>query len=341
MDTTVLQWNLDSYNQKSDELKILVREYKPQIICLQETQLSPENNVRFQNYEILRKDYSEGLRACSGIAIFIKDTIHYESLNILSPIQVMAVKVYHPITYTICNIYIPPLKVIVKDDLIDIINQLESPYLIVGDFNAHNIIWGSNTNNSKGKIIEQILAQNNNIVLINQLGVYTHFNISTRTESIINLALSSSCLSTRLTWKRHEYLYSSDHYPITITFHTRNQNIQTTKKKWLFHTADWSQFTQETNLDVITDMDIYDVDLQTRKVVNEILDSASSTIPQSSGKIPPLRVPWWNKDCQLVLKNKKKSFLKFKRVPTVENWITSTSNRALARRTIKKEKKDS
>ncbi|KAI5727241.1 hypothetical protein M8J76_016857 [Diaphorina citri] len=42
-----------------------------------------------------------------------------------------------------------------------------------------------------------------------------------------------------LNWKRHEFLCSSDHYPITITFHTRRANYQVTKKKWLFHKAEW------------------------------------------------------------------------------------------------------
>lgn len=195
MDTTILQWNLDSYFQKHLELKLLVRNYNPEVICLQETQLSPTNLVKFKHFEILRKDYCEGNRACGGVAIFIKDCIYFEPLNIISPLQVIAARIYQPIPYTICNIYLPPLRLITKQELLDIVSQLEPPYVIVGDFNAHNTLWGSNHTNPKGKIIEEILTQNSNIILLNQYGEPTHFNISTRTESTIDLALSSSSIS--------------------------------------------------------------------------------------------------------------------------------------------------
>lgn len=342
MDTTILQWNLDSYSKKSDHLKLLIRDYKPLIICLQETQLKPENIIRLRNYEILRKDYCGGMRACGGVAIFVKNTVHYEVLNINSPIQVMAVKIHHPMKFTLCNIYIPPSQTIEKVDLLNILNQLESPYLLLGDMNAHNTAWGSNDNNQKGKILESILNQNNNLVLINQPGVPTHFNFSSQTESTIDLALCTSSLSPKLTWKRHDYLCTSDHYPITISYHTRNSNSLETKKKWLFHKANWSQFTQHVKLDFVNqNEEVYDVNQQTKQTVSEILNSANSFVPKSSGKIPPLSVPWWNKDCQTVIKNKNKSFLKYKQIPTVENWIAYKKNKALARRTIKKEKKES
>lgn len=194
--TTILQWNLDSYNKKCDHLKLLVRDYSPQIICLQETQFKPSDVIRLKNYEILRKDYTEGDRACGGIAVFIRNTIHYESLNIVSPLQVMAAKVFYTITYTICNVYFPPSKNVQKIEILNITNQLEAPYIILGDMNAHSTTWRSQINNQKGKIIESILNENNNLVLLNQIGVTTHFNLSSRTESIIDLVLSSASLST-------------------------------------------------------------------------------------------------------------------------------------------------
>lgn len=115
-----------------------------------------------------------------------------------------------------------------------------------------------------------------------------------------------------------------------------------TKNKWIFHKADWSKFTQNTKLECMNNPEITeDINQQTTNLVNEILNSANSCIPQSSGKIPPLTVPWWNKDCKIVIENKKKSFKLFKNNPTIENWIAYKKNKAISKRTIKKEKKNS
>ena len=55
---------------------------------------------------------------------------------------------------TICSIYIPPSFFLKTEHLDSLLKQLPSPYLLLGDFNGHNILWGSKENNSRGEIIE-------------------------------------------------------------------------------------------------------------------------------------------------------------------------------------------
>ena len=68
----------------------------------------------------------------------------------------MAVSVTLHRTISICSIYIPPRSKIVGKDLDEIVNQLPTPFLLLGDFNGHHFIWGSDDVNDKGRIMEKI-----------------------------------------------------------------------------------------------------------------------------------------------------------------------------------------
>ena len=52
----------------------------------------------------------------------------------------MAVSVTLQRTISICSIYIPPRSKIVEKDLDEIVNQLPTPFLLLGNFNGHNFI---------------------------------------------------------------------------------------------------------------------------------------------------------------------------------------------------------
>ncbi len=50
-----------------------------------------------------------------------------------------------------------------QSDLDDLLDQLPQPYLLVGDFNAHNEAWDGCSNvvtNPKGKIVEKLISDN-------------------------------------------------------------------------------------------------------------------------------------------------------------------------------------
>jgi len=45
---------------------------------------------------------------------------------------------------TICSLYFPPSAKWSINDITDLVEQLPSPVLLLGDFNAHKPLWGSN-----------------------------------------------------------------------------------------------------------------------------------------------------------------------------------------------------
>ena len=72
-----------------------------------------------------------------------------------SPLQTIVVKMTLHTTITFCNTYIPPSTALHLCDLAHKETQLPKPFVIVGDFNSHNYLWGGNIN-GKGKVMERL-----------------------------------------------------------------------------------------------------------------------------------------------------------------------------------------
>lgn len=60
----------------------------------------------------------------------------------------------------------PKSKKFRKIDIEHIIQQLPTPFILLGDFNAHSPIWGSIKTDARGKEIETLLEKDN-IALLN------------------------------------------------------------------------------------------------------------------------------------------------------------------------------
>ena len=62
--------------------------------------------------------------------------------------------------FTICSIYAPPSKCIDISELQHLFSQIQGPVMFLGDFNAHNPLWGSENLTLKGRVIETFITQN-------------------------------------------------------------------------------------------------------------------------------------------------------------------------------------
>ena len=67
-----------------------------------------------------------------------------------------------------------------------LLQQLPSPYIILGDFNGHNIFWGGKNNDSRGELIENFLTKND-ICIMNDKS-YTYLSTSAKSFSSIDLS---------------------------------------------------------------------------------------------------------------------------------------------------------
>lgn len=82
--------------------------------------------------------------------------------------------------------------------MVNLIEQLLSIYIISGNFNFHNIIWGSK-NTTRDKLSEKLNILNN--------GMPTRFNISTR---------DSSCIAPGLYYPNQAFYPRKENSPVYI-----------------------------------------------------------------------------------------------------------------------------
>ena len=81
-------------------------------------------------------------RALGGTSILINNKIPQSRIQLDTNLQaaVASATLHH--TITICSIYIPLHNQIIDTELDQLLQQLPRPFILIGDFNSHNIIWG-------------------------------------------------------------------------------------------------------------------------------------------------------------------------------------------------------
>ncbi|GFX16492.1 putative RNA-directed DNA polymerase from transposon X-element [Trichonephila clavipes] len=212
-------------------------------------------------------------------------------------------------------------------------NQLPAPFVILGDFNGHNTVWGSAKTNPRDRQIEQVLSDH---CLLNHEEP-TYFHEPTRSFHTLDLAICSPSLLPHLNLSVEKDLYNSDHFPIILT-HDYDTGGKTFPPTYSYCRADWALFTQ---LAVITDAMIKteSVDSAVQEVTNVLIAAADLSIPKVSSHSFQRYKLWWNTDCQTAYKNQRKLWGIFRRYPTTENLLAFKKAKANARRVRRQRQK--
>ena len=110
------------------------------------------NMKTFEQY-----DYTHDTRqrASGRVSILNGKDILQNKININTHLQAIAFSANQLKSVTICSLYIPPHDPINVNELNSLIEQLPKQFILMRDFNSHNIIWGSKTTNKRGQILEK------------------------------------------------------------------------------------------------------------------------------------------------------------------------------------------
>ena len=196
--SNILQWNCRGLRSRAENLKVLFRDHNPSVVCLQETKLGDNIYNPGLNYSIHKSPPPIGDRAKGGTAIIVNKKVQHSLVPIVTTLQAVAVRILLDKYVTVCSLYLPPDLNFNVNDLQDLIDQLPSPFLLLGDFNAHNPLWGSINLDTKGKIIEKLI-DDNPISLFND-GSNTYHNIHTNQFSAIDLSICTSSILLDFAW---------------------------------------------------------------------------------------------------------------------------------------------
>lgn len=334
----IIQWNINGINAHIAELRHIIYDFSPYIICIQETLLKENQNHSLSGYDVYRTDGISDRRARGGVATYInKDFTSEEIVLNNTDLEVVLVKIFYPMELYICNLYLPPNLRVTTTEINNIIRQIPGNFLLVGDFNAHSQTWNCKHLDVRGQIIENVITSNDLNIINNQQP--THFNISNGSTSTIDLAICTPRINTLFEFNVLYDLCGSDHFPICIHLVTNDDNIPTKRSKWVLDKADWASFSRE----VIFDNNILS------KNINNIYDhiqekinlSALQNISKSSELVHKKNVPWWSQEISETIKSRKKALKKFKINPTNENLQSFRKLRAKSRQLIRIKKRES
>ena len=331
----IIQWNCRGLKPKFDEIKLLLSHHKSSVICLQETFLKRDDTISLKGFNVYNHIHAECQRSSGGTSIFVKSSCPQRHIDLSTELQATAVSVTLDKEITICSVYIPPSFSLTSEHLNSLIQELPTPYLLLGDFNGHNILWGSKENNSRGELIENIIT-NNDICLMNDKS-YTYMHYPTGSFSSIDLSLCHPSIFLDFNWSVCNDQHHSDHFPILIESNT--STVEDHNPKWKLNKANWEVFqslcTETINLDSFKDSSDPLSDF-----TSSLIDISTKCIPKTSTN-PTKSNPWYNDDCKEAIKQRKKSLNNFKKFPTKDNLNEVKVFRAKARRTIKISKRKS
>lgn len=295
----------------------------------------PHHLKQFESHSYYRTTHQ---RASGGTSIYVRDTYYTEVIDVTSSLEVTAVSVWCPNRLTICNVYIPPDRAIVEEDLTDLLSQLPPPYLLLGDFNAHHPLWGSEKASPAGKIIEKIL--NNNDITILNTGEATHISSFSGKTSSIDLSFSDPRSAAELAWQVLDSTHDSDHFPIILS---TNRNLPPPQSHtcWNLRSVDWTAFSETADEAIRLLRLPEDINTCVSQFTSAIVESAQKHIPRKTHNPRLKQVPWWSKECEIAVCSSKRALNRFRRLRTQETLDHFKKQKAVARRIIKEAKRKS
>ena len=136
----ILQWNMRGMGTQGDELKALVKEFNPIAVFLQETKCKFQYLVKLDRYipiPLSNEPY--------GIAIYVRSDIPFSSISLDTSLRAAAVRLtFNKRVISVCSIHLTDDSdyKVEEADLLNLVNQLSGPFLLLGDFNGHSPLWG-------------------------------------------------------------------------------------------------------------------------------------------------------------------------------------------------------
>ena len=337
----ICHWNCRGFKNNFDDFKVFLGDLNPACVCLQETYLTPQTKEGEEphiGYGYYRKDKISDHRAHGGVAILVRVDVPCARIDLKTTLQAVAVKVKLHKSITICSLYLPPNEPIHRKELDNLFQQLAGNVLVLGDFNAHNTLWHSSHTCTRGRLIETIVSKND-LTFLNGVDP-THFNATALSKSNIDLSVASSSLNQDFEWSVFGELLGSDHFPVLLKTIKPLQSTAERIPQWILRAADWESFKTLSKTERASDT--FDSVQEMMSYFEEMLiNAAEQTIPTTSTKPRHIPVPWWNDECKRDIKAREKALEKFKKKPTRENEIKYKKLKAVARRTVRKAKRES
>lgn len=243
---TLVSLNIEGLTPEKEQLiSEIVREYKCEVLCLQETHRGVEHkrpNIKGMSLIIERphKKY--------GSALFVKHNTQVKSaaMSCTKDIEILSVDLGK---ITIASVYKPPGADFIftePDNFRD--NRTK---IIIGDFNSHNVNWGYNETNEDGEKVEE-WAEANGFSLIFDAKLPASFN-SGRWKRGYNPdnIFTSENIATLCKKEVLTPIPKTQHRPIACEIRAAINPITVPfQRRFNFKKARWSEFSEALDIEI-------------------------------------------------------------------------------------------
>ena len=328
----IMQWNARSLIANGQELKHMLDglEHKPEIICIEETWLKPRLDFKIPGYKCERKDRENIVGG--GCATFIRNGIQYRRIEMNTVLECVITEVWTDRGKITC--------INLEDSYFqEIVDKISVPVVWVGDFNAHNELWGSKKKNRNGKIVEDFIDKNQLVVLND--GRPTWFRTSRAVPSSIDITIASAELASVSRWETMDrYTMGSDHLPIICKFgrclivEPVNLDLRLNYKRAI-------KFEDDVNMGLSMIDSEKGVDQWNSSLSKVLRTAAAQNIPKKKIPVKGSMVPWWSEECNSVVRARNRAYKRLRKHLIESYAIEYKRLRAKARRVIKEAKKQS
>jgi len=332
---SLIQWNCRGLRANFNELLLLIQNHNPVAVALQELAISDSYKFQNRQYSLFSSLPPSSTRPHGGAGILVRNNVPHRALASNTGLQAVACRISTTQPITLCSIYLPPLSNWNDTDLLNLVTQLPPPVLLLGDFNAHNTLWGCASTDQKGQRIADFLLANNMCLLNSKLPTYIH--PATGSRSSIDLALCDPTLFLDYSWNVHDDLCGSDHFPIILNPLNASPTPET--QRWKLDKADWDSFSELCSTDIVFEDIIHNAN-PIESFTDILIKIAGKTIPKTSKKPKIIRKPWFDDDCKNAISERKEALKRFKLNPCSTTLSNLRVFRAKARRTIRSNKRN-
>lgn len=305
--------------------------------------------ARFGDYWSMHGNIPQGGH---GVTILVHRDIQYQTLEIKLPDdgQIEAIGVKIKLGTRIIHIYniYAISRYVTPDNSWNLLwNQLQHPYIICGDFNAHHKNWGEPRDDARGRQVND-KVEDNNLVLLND-GKHTRIGGPGQRNTTIDLAFATPTIALACTCETMEDPHGSDHRPILLDIQSPTEGkipyVQYhTTRKWHVNQMDKKKF--QTYLDE-KGKDLWNTLPSTRKYM-EFVDLVTRAMDESTPKRKPRSPglkhspkPWWTPDCTKEKEKRNDLFKRFQQHKTPENFEAYQRQNNIAKDTFAQAKRDS
>ncbi|XP_072389307.1 uncharacterized protein [Diabrotica undecimpunctata] len=282
----------------------------------------------------------------TDVAILIKNNISFKEVflnNVVDGMQVCAAEIFvsKNLSINCVSVYCPPNVSVTVHNFSNLFNDINGTSIIGGDFNAHHDLWGSYKINQSVKNMVNALNQNN-LVILND-GPPTKISRSGQNSSV-DLTLVSPDIADKTNWTVVIDTLGSDHFLILLKLSILREQFSNTiqpKTKWNTRKANWMEYERMCILYFSNKPQLLNVNDKYKYFMEGIEYAATCSIPINKpckrAKLSP--PPWWDDECDKVVRYRKEALNNYINNSNIENYIQVKEKMATSKKFLKNKAK--